>query len=35
MAKNGGYVESDLEIEDKFEYKMLLNPSLKGKKSMD
>lgn len=33
MAIEGGFEESDLEVEDKFAYKELLNPKLKGKSS--
>jgi hypothetical protein len=33
MAKNGGFEESELEIEDKFAYKELVFPNLKGKSS--
>jgi hypothetical protein len=33
MAKNGGFEESDLEIEEKFAYKDLINPKSKGKSS--
>ena len=30
MAKQGGFEESELEIEDKFAYKELINPKVKG-----
>jgi hypothetical protein len=33
MAKHGGFAESDMEIEDKFAYRELLYPHLKGKSS--
>jgi hypothetical protein len=33
MSKNGNLAESNLEVEDKFAYKELLFPNLKGKAS--
>jgi hypothetical protein len=33
MAIQGKFEESDLQVEDKFSYKELLNPKLKGKSS--
>ena len=33
MAKTGGFQESELEIEDKFVYKELIYPKMKGKSS--